>query len=43
MAQVSVTWQHEDLLLEAEKDTGNKITLDSSPGVGAQEPGPRMR
>ena len=35
MAKVSVTWQREDLLLEAENDTGNKIMLDSSAsGVG---------
>jgi putative redox protein len=41
MAQVSVTWQHEDLLLEAENDTGNKITLDSSTGVGGKNRGAR--
>ena len=35
MAKVSVAWQREDLLLEAENDTGNKIMLDSSAsGVG---------
>ena len=34
MAQVSVTWQHEGLLLEAENDTGNKLILDSGAGVG---------
>ena len=41
MAQVSVTWQHEDLLLEAENDTGNRITLDSSTGVGGKNRGAR--
>ena len=41
MAQVSVTWQHEDLLLEAENDTGNKITLDSSTSVGGKNRGAR--
>jgi len=41
MAQVSVTWQHEGLLLEAENDTGNKIMLDSSAAVGGQNLGPR--
>ena len=41
MAQVSVTWQHEDLLLEAENDTGNKITLDSSVSVGGKNRGVR--
>ncbi len=41
MAQVSVTWQHEDLLLEAENDTGNKIILDSSTGVGGKNRGAR--
>jgi hypothetical protein len=42
MAQVSVTWQHEDLLLEAENDTGNKIMLDSSTGVGGKNRGARL-
>lgn len=41
MAQASVTWQHEGLLLEAENDTGNKIVLDSSAAVGGQNRGPR--
>jgi putative redox protein len=41
MAQVSVTWQHEDLLLEAENDTGNTITLDSSVSVGGKNRGAR--
>jgi len=41
MAQVSVTWQHEDLLLEAENDTGNTIILDSSTGVGGKNRGAR--
>ena len=41
MAQVSVTWQHEDLLLKAENDTGNTIILDSSTGVGGKNRGAR--
>ena len=41
MTQVSVTWQHEDLLLQAENDTGNSITLDSSAGVGGKNRGAR--
>ena len=41
MAQVSVTWQHEDLLLEAENDTGNTIVLDSSVSVGGKNRGAR--
>jgi putative redox protein len=41
MAQVSVNWQHEDLLLEAENDTGNKIVLDASTGVGGKNRGAR--
>lgn len=41
MAQAKVTWQHDGLLLEAENDTGNKIILDSSAGVGGQNRGPR--
>ena len=41
MAQVSVTWQHEDLLLKAENDTGNTIVLDSSVSVGGKNRGAR--
>lgn len=41
MAQISVTWQHEDLLLEAENDTGNKIILDSAASVGGKNRGAR--
>ncbi|HRI55601.1 MAG TPA: OsmC family protein [Anaerolineae bacterium] len=41
MAQVSVTWQHEDLLLQAENDTGNTIILDSGAGVGGKNRGAR--
>ena len=41
MAQVSVTWQHEGLLLEAENDTGNTIVLDSAAAVGGKNRGPR--
>jgi putative redox protein len=41
MARVSVTWQREDLLLEAENETGNKIILDSSVSVGGKNRGPR--
>ena len=41
MTSVSVTWQHQDLLLEAENDTGNKIILDSSAHVGGQNRGAR--
>lgn len=41
MAQVQVTWQHEDLLLEAENDTGNRITLDSAAAVGGKNRGAR--
>ncbi|HNS03872.1 MAG TPA: OsmC family protein [Anaerolineae bacterium] len=41
MAQVSVTWQHEDLLLQAENDTGNTIVLDSGAGVGGKNRGAR--
>ena len=41
MAQVSVTWQHEGLLLEAENDTGNRMILDAGAGVGGQNRGPR--
>lgn len=41
MVQVSVTWQHQDLLLEAENDTGNKIILDSAVNVGGKNRGPR--
>lgn len=41
MAQVTVTWQREDLLLEAENDTGNTIVLDSSPSGGGKNRGAR--
>lgn len=41
MAQVTVTWQHQDLLLEGENDTGNKIILDSAASVGGKNRGPR--
>ncbi|MFZ2488044.1 MAG: OsmC family protein [Anaerolineae bacterium] len=41
MAQVSVTWQHEDLLLEAENETGNQITLDAAAAVGGKNRGAR--
>lgn len=41
MARVAVTWQHQDLLLEAENDTGNKIILDSAEAVGGKNRGPR--
>lgn len=41
MAKVSVTWQREDLLLEAENDTGNTILLDSGEGSGGKNRGPR--
>lgn len=41
MAKVSVTWQREDLLLEAENDTGNTITLDSGAAGGGKNRGPR--
>ncbi len=41
MAQVSVTWQREDLLLEAENDTGNKIFLDSGASAGGKNRGAR--
>ena len=41
MAQVSVTWQHDGLLLEAENDTGNRMILDAGAGVGGQNRGPR--
>lgn len=41
MARVAVTWQHQDLLLEAENDTGNKIILDSAESVGGKNRGPR--
>jgi putative redox protein len=41
MAEVMVTWQHEDLLLEAENDSGNTIILDSSEAVGGKNRGPR--
>ena len=41
MAQVSVTWQHEGLLLQAENDTGNRMILDAGAGVGGQNRGPR--
>ena len=41
MAQVSVTWQREDLLLQAENETGNTIVLDSSASVGGKNRGPR--
>lgn len=41
MAKVSVTWQREDLLLEAENDTGNTIILDSSESGGGKNRGAR--
>ena len=41
MAQVSVTWQHEGLLLQAENDTGNRMILDAGARVGGQNRGPR--
>jgi len=41
MAQATVTWQHEDLLLEAENDSGNTVVLDSSASVGGKNRGPR--
>lgn len=41
MAEVTATWQHEDLLLEAENDSGNTIILDSSEAVGGKNRGPR--
>lgn len=41
MANVSVTWQQEDLLLQAENDTGNKIVLDSGESVGGKNRGAR--
>jgi putative redox protein len=41
MAKVTATWQHEDLLLAAENQTGNKIILDSSEQVGGKNRGPR--
>lgn len=41
MAKVSVTWQREDLLLEAENNTGNTILLDSGEGSGGKNRGPR--
>ena len=41
MAHVSVTWQREDLLLEAENDTGNTIVLDSGEGGGGKNRGAR--
>ena len=41
MAKISVTWQREDLLLEAENDTGNTIILDSGESVGGKNRGPR--
>ncbi len=41
MAKVSVTWQREDLLLEAENDTGNTIMLDSSESGSGKNRGAR--
>lgn len=41
MTAITVTWQHQDLLLEAENDTGNTLLLDSSASVGGQNRGPR--
>lgn len=41
MTQVSVTWQHEDLLLQAENDSGNTFLLDSSAAVGGKNRGAR--
>ena len=41
MAKVSVIWQREDLLLEAENDTGNTIILDSGESGGGKNRGAR--
>jgi putative redox protein len=41
MAKVTTTWQHQDLLLEAENDSGNKIVLDSAEHVGGKNRGAR--
>ena len=41
MAQVTAIWQREDLLLEGETDTGNRVVMDSSPGAGGKNRGPR--
>lgn len=41
MAKITATWQHKDLLLEAENDSGNAIILDSSAHVGGKNRGPR--
>ena len=41
MAKATITWQHQDLLLEAENDSGNKIILDSDERVGGKNRGPR--
>lgn len=41
MAQVTAIWQQEDLLLEAENDSGNRIILDSSEHVGGKNRGAR--
>ena len=41
MARGTATWQKEDLLLEAENESGNKVVLDSSAHVGGKNRGPR--
>jgi len=41
MAEVTATWQREDLLMTAENDSGNAIVLDSSEAVGGKNRGPR--
>lgn len=41
MARVTATWQHEDLLLVAENESGNRVVLDSSEHVGGKNRGPR--
>lgn len=41
MSEVTATWQHEDLLLQAENESGNTIVLDSSEAVGGKNRGPR--
>ncbi len=38
---VKTTWQREDLLLEAENESGNTIILDSSAHVGGKNRGAR--
>ncbi len=41
MVEVTATWQHEDLLLQAENESGNTIVLDSAEAVGGKNRGPR--